>query len=69
MLNGFYHYYGRLIHSDGECYEGEFQFDKAEGYGTYSHADGTNYQGYWENDMQHGLGKEVLAGGVYEGEF
>ena len=28
---------GRLIHSDGDVYEGEWCEDKAEGFGIYEH--------------------------------
>ena len=41
MANG----YGRLIHSDGDVYEGEWNNDKAEGNGTYYHSDGAKYIG------------------------
>ena len=41
MANG----YGRLIHSDGDVYEGEWNNDKAEGKGTYYHSDGAKYIG------------------------
>ena len=33
MADGF----GRLIHSDGDIYEGEWKEDKADGYGNYIH--------------------------------
>ena len=38
---------GRLIHSDGDVYEGEWRDDKAEGKGTYLHMDGSTYVGDW----------------------
>ncbi len=41
---------GRLIHSDGDVYEGLWVDDKAHGYGVYSHLDGACYQGEWVND-------------------
>ena len=46
MANG----YGRLIHSDGDVYEGEWNNDKAEGKGTYYHSDGAKYIGSWLDD-------------------
>ena len=36
---------GRLIHSDGDVYEGDWQNDKAHGRGTYIHMDGAKYTG------------------------
>ena len=36
---------GRLIHADGDVYDGHWKDDKAHGYGTYSHLDGAKYQG------------------------
>ena len=41
---------GRLIHADGDMYEGEWQDDKAYGTGTYVHADGAKYVGQWIDD-------------------
>lgn len=52
------HGMGRLIHADGDVYDGAWEADKgifkyvriAHGYGTYSHADGARYEGQWSND-------------------
>ena len=41
MANGL----GRLIHSEGDVYEGEWLNDKAHGVGKYSHLDGATYEG------------------------
>ena len=41
---------GRLIHSDGDIYDGNWFEDKAHGYGVYSHADGARYEGSWKED-------------------
>lgn len=41
---------GRLIHSDADVYEGEWENDKAHGTGTYTHADGAKYIGDWKDD-------------------
>ena len=38
---------GRLIHSDGDVYEGFWKDDKAHGYGVYNHLDGARYEGNW----------------------
>jgi len=41
---------GRLIHADGDVYEGEWVRDKAQGKGKYTHLDGATYQGEWLED-------------------
>lgn len=41
---------GRLIHADGDYYEGEWLNDKANGKGQYFHLDGAKYVGDWVND-------------------
>lgn len=41
---------GRLIHADGDVYEGMWLDDKAHGFGTYTHQDGGQYQGNWYDD-------------------
>jgi len=30
---------------DGDVFEGEWEFDKANGYGTYVHVNGAKYEG------------------------
>lgn len=47
---------GRLIHANGEVYEGEWLNDKANGYGIHTHLDGATYNGDWLDDLQHGKG-------------
>ena len=54
MANGI----GRLIHADGDVYEGEWKNDKAHGKGIYIHRDGASYTGEWFEDKQHGYGTE-----------
>ena len=41
---------GRLIHCDGDVYEGEWLNDKAHSNGTYIHMDGAKYTGEWLED-------------------
>lgn len=41
---------GRLIHADGDSYEGEWKNDKANGQGKYLHLDGAKYEGGWLED-------------------
>jgi hypothetical protein len=38
---------GRLIHVDGEYYEGWWLNNKANGYGKYVDKMGNIYEGYW----------------------
>jgi len=42
---------GKLIHADGDTYEGDWLDDKANGNGTYLHANNAKYVGEWLNDM------------------
>ena len=49
---------GRLIHADGDVYEGGWLYDKAHGKGIYIHRDGASYTGEWFEDKQHGYGTE-----------
>jgi len=41
---------GRLIHTDGDVYEGDWLNDKAHGHGTYYHKEGPSYTGNWFED-------------------
>ena len=41
MANG----YGRLVHAEGDVYEGEWLDDKANGHGVYTHFNGSRYEG------------------------
>lgn len=41
---------GRIIHADGEVYEGQFRNDKSHGFGIYLFADGSRYEGEWYED-------------------
>lgn len=42
---------GRLIHNDGDVYEGNWVNSKADGVGSYLHFDGSRYEGEWKNDI------------------
>ena len=37
--------FGRLIHSNGDIYNGEWRNDKANGNGKFIHANGAVYEG------------------------
>jgi len=41
---------GRIIHSNRDIYEGDWENDKAHGNGTYTHDDGAKYMGQWKDD-------------------
>jgi hypothetical protein len=41
---------GRLIHADGDVFEGSWLNDKAHGKGVYIHRDGASYTGEWYED-------------------
>jgi hypothetical protein len=41
---------GRLIHADGDIYEGEWFNDQAHGKGTFKAIDGAVYIGDWVRD-------------------
>ena len=36
----------RLIHADGDVYQGDYADDKADGWGQYMYLDGSTYEGY-----------------------
>lgn len=64
---------GRLIHSDGDVYEGDWENDKGKNYslrnvangkGVYIHSDGATYEGDWVDDKQEGNGTERWPDGA-----
>ena len=60
---------GRLIMSNGDYYEGEFQKDKIYGHGKYV-SQNEIYIGYWDNGKYNGKGELILNDGCrYIGEF
>lgn len=69
-LNGKRNGKGRVVWSDGEVYDGEWQDDKRNGKGKYTYASGAVYEGEFQNDIIHGRGKYVWPNGaVHEGEY
>lgn len=42
--------YGKLVHEDGDIYEGNWENDKANGYGEYTQKNGTVFKGSWKDD-------------------
>ena len=41
----FFFFFFRIIHSNGEIYDGDLNMGEAHGYGVYIHADQTKYEG------------------------
>jgi hypothetical protein len=71
--------HGKGVYSwkDGRKYEGEYKFDKKDGYGIYAwldslitdlsfRADGRKYEGNWKDGKQHGLAKYVELKGSFK---
>ncbi len=64
---------GRLIHVDGDVYEGDWVDNKAEGKGLFinfseKYGEGARYEGQWHNDQQNGKGTETWPdGSCYRG--
>eukprot|EP00828_Plagiopyla_frontata_P027067 TRINITY_DN35247_c0_g1_i1.p2 TRINITY_DN35247_c0_g1~~TRINITY_DN35247_c0_g1_i1.p2 ORF type:complete len:149 (-),score=26.21 TRINITY_DN35247_c0_g1_i1:145-591(-) len=54
---------GRLIHSNGDIYIGQWENDKSNGKGTYIKFDGTKYEGDWVDDQLEGFGIEIWPNG------
>lgn len=59
---------GRIIHLQGDYYEGNFERSLANGKGKYISEDST-YEGEFKNNVPHGHGKETTAHFVFEGEY
>lgn len=60
---------GRVVWSDGSCYEGEWKDDKSFGIGKLIHADGDIYEGEFSNDKANGKGVYTHVNGArYEGD-
>lgn len=64
------HGYGVQYWNDGAHYEGQWNYNKAEGLGTFWHAEGDVYHGEFKNDMANGFGEYThINGSKYKGEF
>lgn len=64
------HGYGVQYWTDGAHYEGQWQYNKAQGQGTFWHAEGDVYTGEFRNDMANGFGEYThINGSKYKGEF
>ena len=42
---------GKLVHIDGDVYQGEWMNDMANGKGVYIHSGGAQYEGEWKDDL------------------
>jgi hypothetical protein len=50
---------GRIVHADGDVYDGQWAKGKKNGTGTYWNGkDQSKYTGEWKDDLQEGQGKE-----------
>ncbi len=47
---------GKVVHSDGSRYDGDFKQNALDGQGTFVWADGSRYTGQWSNNQCHGYG-------------
>ena len=64
------HGYGVQYWNDGAHYEGQWNYNKAEGQGSFGHAEGDVYHGEVKNDMANGYGEYThINGSRYKGEF
>lgn len=61
------HGLGRYVTHEG-VYEGNWIYNKIDGFGAYSNNDGSSYEGEWHNNNRHGEGTEsYINGSTYEG--
>jgi len=42
---------GKLVHVNGNVYEGHWKNDMANGRGVHCHSDGSKYDGEWIDDL------------------
>jgi hypothetical protein len=50
-----WHGVGRALFSNGDSYEGEYQYDLRHGRGVYYWKDGRIYDGMFSEDKRHGM--------------
>ena len=62
---------GRIEYVDGNCYDGQWQYEMCTGIGTYYGSDGSVYKGQWYENYKHGAAEEETYsdGSRYEGQF
>eukprot|EP01097_Dermamoeba_algensis_P007389 TRINITY_DN465_c0_g2_i1.p1 TRINITY_DN465_c0_g2~~TRINITY_DN465_c0_g2_i1.p1 ORF type:complete len:633 (-),score=89.32 TRINITY_DN465_c0_g2_i1:151-2049(-) len=68
---GNFHGFGRLIYSNGNIYEGEFNHGFRHGNGSIYFTNGDSYIGQFHQNQRHGLGVYRFAktGCLYSGEY
>ena len=55
---------------NGNTYEGEYKYDKCEGFGVYRFNSGDKYEGMWKNSLKSGQGTiSWSTGRKFEGRF
>ena len=60
----------KILHPNGDLYEGTVKNGIRHGYGTYTHAIGEQYVGEWQDGKKHGQGTYTYANGdEYVGEW
>ncbi len=47
---------GRMIHADGDVYDGDWVNGESEGQGCHTSMDGTQYKGQWKKGEELGFG-------------
>lgn len=62
VLDTLRHGSGKQTCSNGDTYDGAWQYDKRHGRGTANLARGVCYQGQWKEDMAHGCVTADLLG-------
>jgi hypothetical protein len=62
---------GRIKHTNGDIYQGEWKNGMPHGQGVYVDTQGSVYKGQWANDLYDGQGIETWDEGniKYEGQF
>ena len=49
-MNNYQHGKGTYIWSNGDRYDGEFKFNKMDGFGIFTYQNGKVIEGFWKED-------------------
>jgi hypothetical protein len=60
---------GNFIWTDGESYEGSYEYSKISGYGRFVWKDGSSYDGIWTDGIRNIFGVYIEKDGTYTGEW